>query len=437
MGSVCERESTKLNVLGIISKTFNTTNNWSCSLVFVNFAIFSAGIFCFLLLALFKYYRTKRSCFNIEMFKRLSSSIRNSINNSMAAYLSDSPLGRSLFYFYGNFIFIFGYPLSNYCKRALQALDNDNEPRLVESSLLVLVIQIFFTFLCNISFMQLFLMTMIGGKLELLQSASHPMKALTLSLKQRKVFVRSSIIRTLNTTFILFSLPDIIKYILGKQGSNIVAYLLSTFLFFYYAFERVSYLSFEKEALKIQAAYGTLLLKYHGVSRFLEESSPLVAVRAMLNNKIIIQNREKFEKELKEVVSSKLDILNEQLALIENDKSVPLPINTGEIPILSKIVVLMNFTLLISYLAMILSEISFLTDFANELYFWGVMVFIFCVYFFYPLIAVPLFSSHMMFGSKSESNQIKPHDLEREELDESLGYQLLTNDGHKSSDLGL
>ena len=415
-----------ITLLGIEPKIIQETEFWACVLTLIQIPlILIAGVALLL-------FRSRNYCCNrkkaLGIFQTLRKWLQKAINNSVAVYISENHALRTIFFIFGNFACIFGFTLFAISSRVFQ--HSSHIPKRFSETLLGEVI---FVMMCHVTSMQLFLLVLVGAKSETFKYTRNPIRSITMTIQERKSFVRSSLKRMLILSVMVYFIPESIRIIVFAANFQLasqerwwdVSYIMSTGFVFYFSVRLIGYLKFEKESNRMHAKYSASALKINSVTKFFAEHGPLSTVKSYLSKKGV-ENEVHTVSRIKEIIESQANVLNERLDIIDNDSSVPMPINTGEISILGKIMIILGCLIDLPLLAVLLSAINvpFLISFSNLMYKFTTLISLAGMLFLYPLVTVPFFSSHMMFDSKnflqeSNNSQQEEQDFERNGREEN------------------
>ena len=421
----CEDNPLKTTAFNIKSESFERSDILSCYLSVFQILAILAGVFALIFYRIFNYCIKRRKCFTVSDFETIQHSFKKAVNRSVAAYVSDRPTLRAVFFLFGNFGLALGYSIYLLVAKMLYNQKEHGSSGIIQ----IAGTEIFLVVVCNITFIQLFLLVLIGAKVEMLAYTRDPIRSIIMNTDERKVFVRASLKRMLIVTVILFLFPQVLRVILfsdekdvNAANARLVIYLMHMFILFYYSTDRLSFLGFEKKILRMQKRLNISTLKTSFVVKFLQEHGPMSVTNACLAE--CREDAEEVRSKIRELACLKINVFEERIELVQNDQSVPMPINTGEISILSKLVIVMYFIMFFPVIALLLSiiEIDFMEWFSNQLFFGTQVLFLVGMLFVNPFITVPLFSSHMMFDSKSNKSEENGTSLEELEAGPSESF---------------
>ena len=247
----------------------------------------------------------------------------------------------------------------------------------------------------------------------------NPLDTTILTYAEKSQFLRANLKRAFVTLVLIVSLPMIPLYLLGR-GERFLGDAFRFGIILYYVLDRVSFLSYEKNAIKHRAIGVKVTHKLFTIRKFAQDYSPKTLVRAVINDdEIKVTTHQDMLKEMQLLMDSRVRILEQTLEMIEEDNSQPLLEMTGEIHIISKIFLLNNTVIcVLSLLNAILK--AFVENYDRT---WLVFPALFLHCYVSTIVLIPLFLTQMIFGFKEQdegSVQIDPLDEKDSTLEERL-----------------
>ena len=170
----------------------------------------------------------------------------------------------------------------------------------------------------------------------------------------------------------------------------------------YFLADRLSFLYFERKAIIFRALGAKMKQKEFAIKKFVSEYNPRIFLQAILQEDkgtkaTSISTHKQVLDRIRDITEGRVGILEQTLQTIQEDDSTPMLEVTGEISLLPKIL-LLNITIMFLFdIIEFLYEIFDWDAGYNEIeliitLLWNVTS---------PLISIPIFCSHMLFGYKN------------------------------------
>lgn len=274
------------------------------------------------------------------------------VQKSLAAYFSDHKVLQATFFLYCVFCFTIGQPI--YSWLILERLaEYDTVYKGAEMTSEVVLMFIIHEICCILasgaSMISLFLVTMIGAKREILSHTKNPFKTVILTRYQKMILVQTNLKRALMILVLMTYVISLIVMILtlfGFKFEFLIGSVLGCIGVIDVLYHKMSFLWFEGKLQQVAAARTRMENKINTLQKFFQEYDPRTMIRA-INLPDTEQDHKSFGDELKMLSYSRLEMLEQNMEVIKNDKSVPILQNTGEISVLSKSYLAANLILMI------------------------------------------------------------------------------------------
>ena len=374
----------------VTAYSINLTYFWGCQFIVLFTGIIALSLIAIVTVFIYNRFFRKPELNKSRLF-RFHHSFLSIVNDSLSDYISEKTWIKISFFIFGCLFYAFGW--------LAVALTNSlmgRQSRLHQFSFDLLLVNWCLPYVERI--MQLFLLGMIGVKQEMLLYAVHPSR-ISNTAAERRFIVQSQFVRVLVIVTLFNWMPHLVlvpDYLTSNGTPTKLVYMdnLARFMFLYYAFERFTFLFYEDSIVELLATENKVVAKAQAIDRFMKEYGP-TSLMQKLEGK---ENKGSATlKEIDGLLKPRFEILNSQLELLTNDTSVPLAINSGDIPILQKFywwVVFLSYSLSVSGL------LAYFIEWLNFWYAFGNIFSDFLEIVVHPFIALPLFCSKIIFGSQ-------------------------------------
>ena len=346
-------------------------------------------------------------------FRIVQSRFMSAVNNSLAVYISESPCVRVLFFLFSCYLITIGYPVYFIF---IQSQDSDSRRAHPFLNATMLIFS-------GSSLIQLLLISMIGAKTQMIVHQRHPLDTAILTSAEKSQFLRANLARAFITLLIIVYLALAPHLSIGKFES--LGDFLRLGITSYYVLDRLSFLRYEKNAIKLRAVGSKIMHKVGFMKKFIHDYSPKTLVQAVACDEMTqVETHQDMLNEMQVLIESRVRILEHTLETIEEDNSQPMLEVTGEIHIIPKLFLLLT----IVTTAIFTIDKCLVSLGSNYGSTWLLLVGLFLYIYVTPILLLPIFCSQMIFGFKESEkgvNELETGNFYADKNDNNLEENLL------------